>query len=164
MQTAIELDNAALGLALPEDRTPVAMPTALPPASVTEPPPDAPASPTPEEGQDTVQGVIDKVQTKKGTNKRGDFTRYGISVDGTNYGTFDTKLGELAESLKGKEVILTVEQNGKYWNALEIEPVERKTKQKTKEDPKQQTDEDTEEPPMREPGADEDQDDLPFNE
>jgi len=117
LHTALEYDNSVLGLADANDRPPVQMPVALPPATA---PAAQSEAPPPSNGQ-TVSGVIENVSTKPGTRKDGSsFTKYGILVNGTYYGTFEPTLGEQAIAMKGQPATLQVEQNGKYWNCTGI--------------------------------------------
>jgi len=78
---------------------------------------------TPE--NDQVQGILESVSEKAGTAKGKDYIRYGITIEGEIYGTFSDTLAETAKELQGEEVILTFEMNGKYKNAVAIDPTER---------------------------------------
>jgi hypothetical protein len=121
---------SALGLATADQddadnrgpRKPVEMPTAKAPAAAPAtdagntgaPPQDAP------EGEH-VTGTLETVTVKAGTGKGGKaWTRYGLTVAGQQYGTFDDKLGALAEELRNREVVLTWKAEGKYKTATDI--------------------------------------------
>jgi len=114
---------------------PIPMPTALPPAqakpaagkpatadkkrkpSVTDPAPKKPEA-------NIVEGIVTGIrysQSKPDAKKP--WEKWGVTIDGTTYGTFDQEKGELAKEFKdeGTPVSLTVEQNGKYMNLLTIE-------------------------------------------
>ena len=96
-------------------RAPVKMPTAA-----AKPKPSKPSRKheIPEDAE-TVTGTLEAVSvkpTKKGTN------RYGCKIGETWYGTFDDKIGEKAEALKGAEVWATVSKRGQYWDLHGIEP------------------------------------------
>ena len=110
IQTAIEYDNQAIGLAMPENRPPVAMPKVIE-ATTSEPAPEK----TPDSAPSSAGAIIGNVTTKTGTSKAGkDWTRYGIEIGGVMYGTFDDKIGKQAQELKGKPVVFTFEQDDKY--------------------------------------------------
>ena len=101
-------------------RPPVAMPTAT--TAEPEDGPTAEQGGTPE-GTTIVRGVIEAVKVTNGKTKKGKpFTRYGVTLDGVTYGTFDEELGELAQGAEkeGCEVAMVVEKDGKYWNVTEI--------------------------------------------
>ncbi len=132
LQTAIAYDNQALGLALPEDRTPIMEPQALPPARETMTPPaptgekaKAKEASTPSaDGDNTVTGVLEKVTEKPGKNARGPFIGYGLYIGDERYGTFDKTIGAEAVRLKGQKVTLTWTQDGKYRNVTAIAAAE----------------------------------------
>lgn len=75
------------------------------------------------ESGNQVTFVPTDVQEKSGTNKNGKpYTKWGVvHADGRIFGTFDKDLGRLAiESREsGIPLTLTVEQNGRFWNAVE---------------------------------------------
>lgn len=80
----------------------------------------APAS-SASNGSLVVEGVISDVSTKTGKGKNGDWKNYSIAINGKKYGTFDTVLGDLAMSLKGRAVVLSYKQDGKFATAISIE-------------------------------------------
>jgi phage recombination protein Bet len=67
-------------------------------------------------------GIVENVSQKDGTNKNGKtYTRYGVTINGVIYGTFDDKIGDRAQDLTGQPVIFTASDDGKYKNLLTIE-------------------------------------------
>jgi hypothetical protein len=76
--------------------------------------------PAPSNADQFASGILDDVVIKTGTKNNKPWTKYGLVVDGQAYGTFDAKIGKLAEELKGQMVVVTWMQDGKFRNALEI--------------------------------------------
>jgi phage recombination protein Bet len=67
-------------------------------------------------------GIVEGVSRKDGTNKNGKpYTRYGVTINGVIYGTFDDKIGDRAQDLTGQPVVFTASDDGKYKNLLTIE-------------------------------------------
>jgi phage recombination protein Bet len=64
--------------------------------------------------------IVESVDVKTGTGKKGSWSRYGVKIGGKVYGTFDTKLGDAAKSMIGKQVEFTSENDGKYDNLTGI--------------------------------------------
>jgi len=63
---------------------------------------------------------------KSGKNKGKDYIKTGIVGDnGITYGTFDKALGTFAKKCKGSEVEIDYEQNGDFFNATNITPIEQ---------------------------------------
>lgn len=60
-------------------------------------------------------GLLEKVSVKTGNKKDGSsWVKYGCKIDGKWYGTFDTNLGQLAQSLEGQNVNYTATSDGQY--------------------------------------------------
>ena len=109
MQTAIELDNAATGLLLPEAKEPVTMPTARieAPPEQTEPPANVAT------GNMTVVSFAN-VGSKSGKSAKGPWTRYSAQAsDGLWYSTSSSSIGELLESTKGTDITVKFKQTDK---------------------------------------------------
>ena len=143
MQTALQLDNEATGLAvdlatarvaprplrkaapvaIPQNEVEVGKPTSPPPPEVgdNKPPQEPPQQPP---SGNTVTGIVEDIVIAEGVAKGQPWTRYGVIINGTKYGTFDKKVGEAAQALKGHTATATVEDNGKYHNLIAIEKVE----------------------------------------
>ena len=141
----LEADSAAMGYIDTEAivRAPIAMPVALPPPASAESSPaqaqNEPArdaapqterqeSPSVASGNE-VRGVVEKVSVKEGEGKKGPWKKFGILIAGEWYGTFDTKTGEKAQTLKssGETVSLLWKQDGDYKTAVSIGALERET-------------------------------------
>ena len=73
------------------------------------------AGSTPSAGTQTVTGIIANVSAKP-TARGG--KRYGVQVGANWYNTFDDKLGEMAEALKGVSVHVTYTVNNKGYNDI----------------------------------------------
>ena len=56
-------------------------------------------------------GTVEHVTVKNGQSKKGQWTLYGVKIAGAWFNTFDTKLGELAESLKGQNASFSFTEN-----------------------------------------------------
>lgn len=119
---------AALGLAtadqddIDEPKKPVAMPTAKPATESrnADAKPTAPAAaPT---GSKVATGMVEDINTKTGSGKRGAWTKYGVKVGGNWYGTFDDKHGKLAEDAKVQERAVRIEykEDGKFQTIVDI--------------------------------------------
>jgi phage recombination protein Bet len=68
------------------------------------------------------KGIVESVTKKDGTNASGKpWTRYGVTIGGVVYGTFDAKIGDKAQDLTGQPVLFTASDDGKYKNLLTIE-------------------------------------------
>jgi hypothetical protein len=102
-------------------------------------------------GPDALQGVVEKVTTKTGTGKRGDWTKYGVMIGQEWYGTFDEKMGKTAEALQGSLASFTFTDDGKYKTLTSIAAAEASAPA-----------EDMTPPTTREPGNPDDDDNLPF--
>lgn len=89
-------------------------------AGVAEPPAEsAPAETT--ETRQFVDGVIDNVSKKEGTNKKGKpWTLYGIKIGEAWYNTFDTTIGNAAHEAKGKQARVFYEQTERGMNCIAI--------------------------------------------
>ncbi len=87
---------------------------------VAEPKAKASAAPA-EDAPNVAEGILSGVESKRGEKNGKKWSRYGLVIDGETYGTFDSAIGELAETLKGQTVRLTWKQDGKYKNALAVE-------------------------------------------
>lgn len=109
---AIDVESADL-----LDDTP--KPEAAQTEQTAEVPPEAQAAPI----GNVVEGVLEKVTVKEGEGKRGKWTNYSLYIGNDKYGTFDTKVGETAKSLKGQSVSLLWKQDGEYRNALSVAPL-----------------------------------------
>ena len=70
----------------------------------------------------TVESVIVK-DSKPDAAKP--WRKWGVTIDGQTYGTFDRKLGDLAVSLDGKAVLLEYTTDGKYMTVSAITPAEQ---------------------------------------
>jgi hypothetical protein len=73
---------------------------------------------------DQVRGVVEKVTVKTGTGKKGPWTKHGVLVNGEWFGTFDTTIGEDANILSGREVVITWKPDGDYKTLLSIRSVD----------------------------------------
>jgi hypothetical protein len=71
----------------------------------------------------SIVGVVESVDVKTGSGKKGPWSRYGVKINGAVYGTFDTKIGDLAKTLQGKQVAYTFTDDGKYKNLATIAPI-----------------------------------------
>jgi len=83
------------------------------------------ASPQQSSQSDTliIQGEIEDVSIKTGTDNNGPWKKYGIKINGSWYGTFSDTIGELAEAHKGQEVTIVYTIDGKYNTATELTPL-----------------------------------------
>lgn len=84
------------------DRPPVSQPK----------PANKPAETTP---TNTARGIIEAVSVKSSApGAKKPWTKYGVKLDDDWYGTFDSSLGQCAESLKGEEVEIGWKADGDY--------------------------------------------------
>lgn len=65
-------------------------------------------------------GTVADVSIKTGTGKRGTWTKYGVKIGDTFYGTFDESLGKAAQGLKGKKVTFAFTSDGQYQTLTSI--------------------------------------------
>ena len=64
---------------------------------------------------DEIRGVITKVTTDKGTNRRGaPYVRWVFTINDKNYSTFDEKIGAFFKV--EDKVVMTGYQRGDFWN------------------------------------------------
>ncbi len=89
--------------------------------------------------QGTFTGVVQGVNKKPGTNKRGEpWTRYGVTLFGVDgiFGTFRDDEGILASecAVKGQRVEVAWERNGKFLNLKGVMPVIQAEKEERKKD------------------------------
>jgi len=120
----------------PQD--PIARPVAPPkgretkqPTTTAERPSQTPPVPpsTPAETKkeyDACTGILATFRVKEGTNKNNKpYTMTTVELeDGKKFSSFDKKLPEKCEALKGDEVRIEWEPNGKYRNLISIEPID----------------------------------------
>lgn len=110
---------------------PIAMPVALPPPTEGALPPsqeppaareDAPASTKGADPGSWVEGYIEEVAEKSGQKGTKKWTRFGVKVAGVYYNTFDTKLGELAQSLQKDNLpaLISFKMDGRYHTIVDI--------------------------------------------
>jgi len=64
--------------------------------------------------------IVETVTKKTGQGKKGPWTKYGVKIGGEWYGTFDVKIGEQAEALKGEQVEFEWKQDGEYKTLTDI--------------------------------------------
>ena len=105
-------------------REPVKMPTATPPKKETSAPkPEAkPATAEPTDGELVAIGPLEVVSVKESKpDAAKPWKKWGCKVNGEWYGTFDSEIGEFAETLKGDRVraVYTTDAKG-YHNLSEI--------------------------------------------
>jgi hypothetical protein len=106
-QDIIEVDEEV------SDRPPVTMPTPKAPPA----PAENTYEPVPQSGDAlTVEGIVESVSVKEGSNAKGPWKKYGIKIAGEWYGTFSETIGSIAT--EGAEVTGTYKKDGKY-NTLE---------------------------------------------
>ncbi len=73
----------------------------------------------------TVRGNIEDVTVNTGTGPKGAWTKYGVKIAGQVYGSFDSKIGELAQFEKGNDVVVSYTSDGRYSTIVELVPVKR---------------------------------------
>ena len=94
-------------------------------------PPQSKSKPKSETGDEKVTCFITEVKESNGTYKTGKdkgkkYVRSGIVCDNDIiYGTFDEALGTFAKKCVGSEVEIDYEQNGGFFNATNITPIEQ---------------------------------------
>lgn len=134
LTSMIESDNFVNGYIDVESaiRAPISMPKELPAPAPESTAPAPGASQQDNQSQGTegnqagasvVTGLVEDVAVKPGTKKNGDkYTRYGVKVGGTVYGTFSDSDGETAIKAQkdGVKVEITWAQEGKYTNLTGI--------------------------------------------
>ena len=89
-------------------------------AAVTAKPPERIPSDEVRTDMLTCAGTIEDVTIKNGEKNGKPWTRFGITINGKTFGTFDKKIGEAALLLKGKEGHVGYVQEDKYFTALEV--------------------------------------------
>jgi hypothetical protein len=87
---------------------------------------DLPENPD-QQSEIMVTGLISKVEAKSGMKNGKEWLRYGITIAGEVYGTFDKKLGEFAESCKQNMSIVDLYwmQEGKFKTVEQISVSEK---------------------------------------
>ena len=87
----------------------------VPPPDYPFDPPASVPSPSPDGWQVTAVG-----EKKRGSNAKGEWIQYGITIDGVEHTTFEARLAEDAERAMagGLAVVPHVEQKGKYKNLV----------------------------------------------
>ena len=106
---------AVLGLATGED------PDGMPPPRE---PIQQPQATTGKAEPLTAKGIIEDVKIHEGTTKAGKhYKKWGVDIKGATYGTFDTAIGEAAESCKGAEVVVSYKAEGQFFTIIELVPV-----------------------------------------
>lgn len=89
-------------------KTPVKQPKVKPPSKPTA-------------DKQSVTGVIESVEVKSGDKNGKEWTRYGIHIAGMVIGTFDTTIGQDAETVKGDgQVTIEYTDDGKYKTAVAL--------------------------------------------
>ena len=83
---------------------------------------DAPNA-APQDSALVVTGVVSDVNIKEGKTAGKPWVKYGVQIDGAWYGTFDSKIGESAEFLKGQSAEITYTTDGKYNTIVTIKAV-----------------------------------------
>lgn len=91
-------------------------------APITPPQSKTATAPAAKVDSNTVTGIVEVVSVKTGKSAKGPYTKFGIKIGDEWYGTFDSKIGATAESLKGIEVHLTWKQDGNYKTCEGIVP------------------------------------------
>jgi phage recombination protein Bet len=77
------------------------------------------------DGAETVMGVLEEVTAKGGKKKNGTtFVRFGLCVEKQWYGTFDKKIGEYANTIKGRAVTIWFTRDGDFQNLVRVQPNE----------------------------------------
>lgn len=70
-----------------------------------------------------VEGTVEDVTVREGDKNGKKWKKYGIKIAGSVYGTFDHKLGDLAQASIGAPVLLTWKADGAYKTAIDLEPM-----------------------------------------
>jgi hypothetical protein len=73
----------------------------------------------------TSRGIIQDVTEKSGEKGGKTWTRFGVTINDAVYGTFDTKIADLAKFEKGHEVVVSYTSDGKFDTIVELVPVAR---------------------------------------
>jgi len=71
----------------------------------------------------TVRGIVEDVSIKNGEGDKGPWTNYQVKIGEAWFGTFDKKLGDLAQFEKGHEVMVEYIHDGKYNKITDLAPV-----------------------------------------
>ena len=103
-------------------REPVKMPTAAAPKAEPPAAKPQPAATAPAEGELVAIGPLEAVSVKESKpDAAKPWKKWGCKVNGEWYGTFDSEIGEFAETLKGERVraVYTTDAKG-YHNLSEI--------------------------------------------
>lgn len=79
------------------------------------------AKPISHEGLEELRGTVEAISTKNGSSGKGPWTLTGVKIGEVWANTFDTRLGGLAEDLKGRAVIAWIERGSKGINLKDIE-------------------------------------------
>jgi hypothetical protein len=111
---------AALGLATADQDDADHAPAARKPVSAPKPVDASNAA------AGEVSGVIEDVKVKDGGTAEKPWTKYGVYIGGTAYGTFDKTTGEAARAAIGRGCKATYKDDGKYRTlvTLEIAPAD----------------------------------------
>jgi phage recombination protein Bet len=67
------------------------------------------------------RGVVEDCKVSHGEKDGKAWTRYGVTIGGVTYGTFDADLGTHAQDLLGRPVVFTSAVNGKHNNLTSID-------------------------------------------
>jgi len=86
-------------------------------------PAPATAKPNPSAEGTGATGTVEHVTVKNGQSKKGPWALYGVKIGGDWFNTFDTKHGELAQSLKGQRVNFNFTENDKGKTLTAIEAI-----------------------------------------
>jgi len=66
------------------------------------------------------RGYIEEVAVTTGRTEKGQWTRYGVRIRDSWFGTFSDTIGKNAQTLKGNEVVLSYTTDGKHSTITEI--------------------------------------------
>jgi hypothetical protein len=112
---------SALGLATADMDDPDATPAHRAPVAMPQPvQAERKAAPAEAPTGSVERGTIEQVAVKTGEGKKGTWKKWGVSVGGAWYSTFDVPLGTKAEALKGRVVDLTYTDDGKFKTVLDV--------------------------------------------
>lgn len=106
----------------PQGKPPISEPRRKSEAAKPEPAP-APA-PTPAPSGNIVRGVVDDIQVKSGKKANGQpWTRWGVGIGGTYYGTFSDTVAKVGRDAMdfATPVRLTFEQQGEHRNITDLQ-------------------------------------------
>ena len=70
----------------------------------------------------TAQGMIEEVSVKEGTGQKGPWKKYGVKIGDAWFGTFDTKIGDMAMFEKGHDVAVSFTSDGRFNSIVELVP------------------------------------------